>query len=65
MKNLTTPQAILHGFGLVALAIETGMRRSEILKLRWCDVDLENGFSSLFDTMNEILAKKQKKRFEY
>ena len=28
------------------------MRRSEILKLRWCDVDLENGFASLYDTKN-------------
>lgn len=28
------------------------MRRSEMLKLRWCDVDLENGFASLFDTKN-------------
>jgi len=28
------------------------MRRSEILKLRWCDVDLDNGFASLYDTKN-------------
>ena len=28
------------------------MRRSEILNLRWCDVDLENGFASLYDTKN-------------
>ena len=28
------------------------MRRSEILKLRWCDVDLDNGFGSLYDTKN-------------
>ena len=34
------------------LRIETGMRRSEILKLRWCDVDLDNGFASLYDTKN-------------
>jgi len=37
---------------IIEFAIETGMRRSEILKLRWCDVDLENGFTSLFDTKN-------------
>jgi integrase len=37
---------------IIEFAIETGMRRSEILKLRWCDVDLENGFSSLYDTKN-------------
>ena len=37
---------------IVEFAIETGMRRSEILKLRWCDVDLVNGFASLYDTKN-------------
>ena len=37
---------------IIEFAIETGMRRSETLKLRWCDVDLENGFASLFDTKN-------------
>ena len=28
------------------------MRRSEILKLRWCDVNLENGYAFLYDTKN-------------
>ena len=28
------------------------MRHSEILKLRWCDVELETGFASLYDTKN-------------
>ena len=28
------------------------MRRSEILKLKWCYVDLVNGFASLYDTKN-------------
>ena len=37
---------------IIEFAIETGMRRSEILKLRWCDIDLENGFASLYDTKN-------------
>ena len=37
---------------IIEFAIETGMRRSEILKLRWCDVDLVNGFASLYDTKN-------------
>ena len=37
---------------IIEFAIETGMRRSEILKLRWCDLDLENGFASLYDTKN-------------
>jgi integrase len=37
---------------LVEFAIETGVRRSEIPKLRWCGVDLENGFASFYDTKN-------------
>jgi len=37
---------------IIEFAIETGMRRSEMLRLRWCDVDLENGFASLYDTKN-------------
>ena len=37
---------------VIEFAIETGMRRSEILKLKWCDVNLENGFAILYDTKN-------------
>ena len=37
---------------IIEFAIETGMRRSEILKLRWCDIDFKNGFAFLFDTKN-------------
>jgi len=37
---------------IIEFAIETGIRRSEILKLRWCDSDLDNGFASLYDTKN-------------
>ena len=37
---------------IIEFAIETGMRRSEILDLRWIDVDLDNGFASLYDTKN-------------
>ena len=37
---------------VIEFAIETGMRRSEILKLRWCDVNFENGFAFLHDTKN-------------
>ena len=37
---------------IVEFAIETGMRRSEVLKLRWYDVDLVNGFAALYDTKN-------------
>ena len=37
---------------IIEFAIETGMRRSEILKLRWFDIDFTNGFAFLFDTKN-------------
>ena len=37
---------------IIEFAIETGMRRSEILGLKWCDVDLNIGFASLYDTKN-------------
>ena len=37
---------------VIEFAIETGMRRSEILKLKWCDINFQTGFASLFDTKN-------------
>ena len=37
---------------IIEFAIETGMRRSEILKLRWRDIDFKNGFAFLYDTKN-------------
>ena len=37
---------------IIEFAVETGMSRSEILKLRWCDFELETGFASLCDTKN-------------
>ena len=37
---------------IIEFVIETGMRRSEILKLKWFNVDLVNGFASLFGTKN-------------
>jgi hypothetical protein len=33
---------------VIVFAIETGMRGAEILKPRWCDVDLANGFGPIF-----------------
>jgi len=33
---------------VIVFAIETGMRGTEILKPRWCDVDLANGFGPIF-----------------
>ena len=37
---------------IIEFAIETGMRRTEILRLKWCNVALDNGFASLCDTKN-------------
>ena len=37
---------------IIEFAIETGMRRSEILKLKWQDINLETGFALLYDTKN-------------
>lgn len=37
---------------VVKLAIETAMRRGEIAKIRWCDVDLKTQVIHLYDTKN-------------
>ena len=37
---------------LVMMAITTGMRKSEILNLRWCDIDFEKGLAKLATTKN-------------
>ena len=37
---------------IIQFAVETGMRRSEILKLTWNDINLETGIASLYDTKN-------------
>jgi len=37
---------------IVSVALNTGMRRGEILKLKWDDVDLRNGFLLAKDTKN-------------
>ena len=52
LLTAASSQRNIHIASIIEFAIETGMRRSEILKLRWCDVDLENGFASLYDTKN-------------
>lgn len=41
-----------HLYPIVLLALSTGMRQGEILKLRWQDVDLEKGRAVLHDTKN-------------
>ena len=37
---------------IIEFAVETGMRRSEILSLKWDNVDLEKGIASLYNTKN-------------
>lgn len=37
---------------IIQFAIETGMRRSEILNLRWSAIDLDKGIATLPDTKN-------------
>ena len=37
---------------LIEFATETAMRRSELLRLRWCDIEAETGLARLDDTKN-------------
>lgn len=37
---------------LVLLALETGMRRGELLQLRWTDINLQNRTATLWETKN-------------
>lgn len=39
-------------FTIVTLAIATGMRKNEILKLKWEDVDLMRGIALIYETKN-------------
>jgi integrase len=41
-----------HLYDVVVIALSTGMRKQEILDLRWPDVDLQRGQLMLFDTKN-------------
>jgi integrase len=36
----------------VLMALTTGMRKGELEKLRWCDIDFEKGLAMLMDTKN-------------
>jgi integrase len=44
-------------FAPTLLAIYTGMRRGELLGLRWADVDLENGFVQIRQALGEAEGK--------
>lgn len=37
---------------IVIVALHTGMRKGEILRLKWKDIDIEHKFISLYDTKN-------------
>ncbi len=41
-----------HLYLLILLAISTGMRRGELLSLRWCDLDLDRGSAIVHDSKN-------------
>jgi len=43
-------------YGVVLLALATGMRRGELLGLRWADVDLDAGVVGVRDTIEESTA---------
>lgn len=44
-------------YAIVALAIFTGMRYGEIIKLQWCDINFERRFITLQETKNgQILS---------
>lgn len=44
-------------FTIVTIAIATGMRKNEILQLKWADVNLEDGFAIVYDTKNGTSRK--------
>ncbi len=39
-------------YAIIILAIETGMRRTELTKLNWQYIDLQTGVAKIFDTKN-------------
>ena len=43
-------------YPMVALALSTGARRSEILALRWCDVDLKGGVLKIEHSLEQTKA---------
>jgi len=54
--QIATALSVLKGnriYPIVALAIATGMRRGELLALRWQDVDLERGVISVERSLDE------------
>ena len=52
LLTAASSQRIIYIAPIIEFAIKTGMRRSEILNLRWVDMNLNGGFALLFDTKN-------------
>lgn len=48
-----------HLRGIIICALDTGMRRGEILLLRWCDVDLKTGLLSVEAMHTKTLRQRQ------
>ncbi len=51
-KYLKYASRYTHFYKAVIIALNTGMRKEEILSLKWSQVDLENNTITLFDTKN-------------
>lgn len=41
-------------YAIILIAVTTGIRRGEILSLRWSDIDLQNGIFYVHRTMNRF-----------
>ncbi len=39
---------------LIVAAVHTGLRLGNLLRLRWCDVDFENGYANILKTKNDV-----------
>jgi integrase len=62
--QIATALSVLKGnriYPIVALAIATGMRRGELLALRWQDVDLEHGVISVERSLDEAFRIRKPK----
>jgi integrase len=58
LKALEHPRRV-HARPIVICALDTGMRRGEILKLRWCDVDLDEEIITIEALHTKTLTKRQ------
>lgn len=49
---------LVNYYPIFLMAAETGMRRGEILGLRWCDVDLQNGTIHICQQLQQLTSSK-------